>query len=31
MGTLKKNKEEIFGNFNKGLLEGKGMIITDEG
>jgi hypothetical protein len=29
MGRLSKEGQEIYGTFNKGFLEGKGMIITD--
>jgi hypothetical protein len=30
MGKLTKDGEEIYGTFNKGFLEGKGMILNDE-
>jgi hypothetical protein len=29
MGRLSQEGEDIFGTFNKGFLEGKGMIITE--
>jgi hypothetical protein len=29
MGRLSNDGEEIFGTFNKGFLEGKGIIITE--